>query len=613
MTAAHDDEGVFAILYAALIVAMFGMAAIVVDLGQLRADKRESRSAADTAVLAAAADLGIGPYDPLKACRTALAFTIDNLRLGTPTPSTAPADPCAALDPDGPFVNPTASCPLQPNSASAQVVGTGVMIKVTWPVPAGSFLLTQPDGKPGSSPRPSDPAFDGTASGCDRLGIAITRTRSFGLSAALGASNGVTSARSVARATFDSGGGDLFYPLVILDPISCYGLNITGGTKVLVKNKNDIPGRIGLDSNGTATSNAGNSDSCGPGSAVIVDADGTNGLIEARPGSLGSTAAIEIFGPDSMPAKAFQSSDIPCAGTNPCVRPKPTVSQQRITRLPFDKLFNCASTCPDGSPEKAYVDRFGAQATAMTAVSAAASGWTVITGSACNTPPPAGALRYFVNCNPYKVGGVYVFPAGATVIIKGDLVVENAGCLVINADASPCATAPSTSPSPTYLPTNGMLSVLGDVKSTGAGPRMFLPQTFLHQPIISSRFNGGFGGVISWSAPFVDPALASSCPSGQPVGSIPPVGCFRNLAFWTEAPSGNTSPAVITGGGVLRLEGTFFLGNAKLKLSGGSLIDVENAQFVAKRIEATGGSLLTFIPNAERTTPVPRRGVTLVR
>ncbi len=621
----RGDDGVYAILYAMLVVVVFGMASIVVDLGQLRADKREGRGAADTGSLAGAADLGIGPYNPLTACATAWGIALDSLEL---SPA---ASPCAVADADGAFVNALASCPATPNTATGTVPGEGVTIVITWPVPANSLLLTQPDGKPGSTARPTDAAFDGSTPGCDRLAVSVRRTRSFGLANALGTSGGASSARSVARATFSDGDGDLFYPLIILDPISCFGLNVTGGTKVLVKNKGEVPGRIGLDSNGTATSSAGNSDSCGLGSARIVDADGTGGRIEARPGAVPSatpiptppptaaTAAIEIYGPDVMPTKAYDSGDVVCGGTPPsvppCITPEPVVSAQRITRLPFDKVYNCPATCPGGSAVKAYIERFRTAALALTAGTALTAGWQVISGVGCNTPPPiTGSLRYFVDCSPYKVGSTYAFPPGSTVVINGDLLVENAGCLVVN--ALTCAPASAPTGPPTYLSTNGLLSVRGDVKSTGSGPQLILPQTFLHQPLPTSRFNGSFGGVISWSAPYSDPdpaAVSTACPSSQTLPSIPPVGCFRNLAFWTETASSNTNPAVITGGGVLKLEGTFFLGNAKLKLSGGSSIDVENAQFVAKRIEATGGSLLTFIPNAERTTPVQRRGVSLVR
>lgn len=609
----RGEDGVFAILYAALTLAMFGMAAIVVDLGQLRADKRDSRSAADAAALAGTAGLGLGPYAPLQACKTALAYTISNLSLGTPTAAITPADPCA-----GSFMSSVASCPATPSSAVGTVPSRELTVTVTWPVPATSALLTQPDGKPGPSPRPSDPVFDGSAAGCDRLAVAVDRTRQFSLAAAIGATSGATNARSVARTTFRSGGDDLFYPLVILDPISCGALNVTGGTKVLVKNKNDIPGRIGVDSNGSATSGAGNSVSCSPGSALIVDADGTNGRIEAMPGNLGAPPAIEIFGPDTMPTKAFESGDVACGGTPPslppCIKPTPVVSNQQITRKPFDRIYNCQVTvCVDGSNEKAYIDRFRTAAVAMNATSAAAAGWTVISGSLCGSPPVAGAdpLRYFVDCNPYKVNGPYVFPPGSTVIINGDLVVENAGCLVVNGDAAPCTTA---TPSPSgYLTTNGLLSVRGDVGSSGAGPQLHLLQTFLHQPIPTKRFDGGFGGVLSWSAPYVEPVSGNAACLDGSTDPIPPVACFRNLAFWTETPSGESNPAVITGGGRLRLEGTYFMGNAKLRLSGGSSIDVENAQFVAKRIEAFGGSLLTFIPNADRTNPIPRRGVALVR
>lgn len=598
----RGDDGVYAILYALLMLVVLGMASIVVDLGLLRADKRDSRSAADSAALAGAADLGAGPYAPFQACETAWEFALDNLRL---PPATSP---CAGLW-TGPLTL-VQACTGIAETATGTV--EGVTVSITWPVPSVSDLLTDPDGEPASgTPRTYDEGFDGTAAGCDRLGVAIQRERTLGTATALGVGSGGSYAGSVARTVFKPSDSPLPYPLVVLDEHSCDALAVSGGTTVLVKNSGDTPGRIGVDSDGTSTGTETNSDACSGGD-VVIDAAGTGSRTEAQDGASGAPAAIEVYGPSTLPARAYDSADLDCASS--CLKPTPTVRSVRVTRAPFDKVYNCGPDRPDppracagGSAEKAYVDRFAAAATAL---SGTPVGWTTLSGAACDTAPPTTSTHYFVDCPLYRVTGEWAFPPGATVVINGDLRVD--ACLVMNATAAACTSPPATGPP--YLATNGLLSVRGRVYSSGSVGKLVLPQTFLHQPLTSSRFEGSGFELMYWTAPYVPAAdLSTLCPAGQAVSSIPPVACFRNLAFWTEAPSPNNSPAIITGGGLLQLEGTFFLGNAKLRLAGGSLIDVNNAQFVAKRIEASGGSLLTFIPNPDRTTEVPALGVALVR
>jgi hypothetical protein len=601
MRSPRRDDGVFAILYAALIVATFGMAAIVVDLGQLRADKRDSRTAADTAVLAGASDLGIGPYNPLTACQTAWAFTLENLRLPTT------ADPCSVVDADGAFVNSTTACPSTPNTATGAVPGSGVTIAITWPVSATSTFLAEPDGKPGLSPRPYQASFDGSALGCDRLAVSIQRERSFGLAAALGATSGVSTARSVSRATFEMGDGDLLYPLVILDNRSCRALYVTAG-QVIVRNSGDIPGRIGIDSDGTQPNPAATNTVACSGGNTIIDAGGTNSRITAQNGASGAAAAIEVYGPNTLPARSVESGDLTCGASGPCVSPPPSLSTRRITRAPFDAVYNddCGGTCP----EKAYIERFRAAAVSLTGSPA---GWQTISGAGCDTAPPPVAInnRYFVNCSLYRVTGNWAFPPGATVVMSGDLRID--GCLVVNGTAADCTTFPSNGPP--YTRPNALLSVRGSIRSGGGPSQLILPQTLLHQPVPTAALNGSGFAAIYWTAPYLAATeLAVRCPASA-VSTIPPAECFRNLAYWTEAPVATDDTSVrITAGGALTLEGTFFLGRAQLDISGGATVNVRSSQFVAKRVQASSsGALLEFIPNADRTNPVPRRGVALVR
>ena len=73
----REESGVYAILYALLVVVVLGVAAIVVDLALMREGRASTRSAADSAAVAAASALNpIDPSkaDPNKACLTAWKY-----------------------------------------------------------------------------------------------------------------------------------------------------------------------------------------------------------------------------------------------------------------------------------------------------------------------------------------------------------------------------------------------------------------------------------------------------------------------------------------------------------------------------------------------------------
>ena len=78
----QGDDGVYAILYALLVLILVGTAAVVVDLAMLRESRASTRSAADAAVLVAAASLNsVQPNrnDPRGGCERAWAYLKVNL------------------------------------------------------------------------------------------------------------------------------------------------------------------------------------------------------------------------------------------------------------------------------------------------------------------------------------------------------------------------------------------------------------------------------------------------------------------------------------------------------------------------------------------------------
>ena len=85
------DRGAYAILYATLLTVMVGIAALVLDLANLRLDRRANRAAADSAAIAAAAELGQAASSPRDACEKAMHYAEANLGITTPGANTCGA------------------------------------------------------------------------------------------------------------------------------------------------------------------------------------------------------------------------------------------------------------------------------------------------------------------------------------------------------------------------------------------------------------------------------------------------------------------------------------------------------------------------------------------
>lgn len=81
-TAARNESGAVAVLVALLSLVLFGMAAIVVDLGHTRAVRLEMQSVADASALAAANRLYLtGTADPTAAATAAKQYALDNYKI----------------------------------------------------------------------------------------------------------------------------------------------------------------------------------------------------------------------------------------------------------------------------------------------------------------------------------------------------------------------------------------------------------------------------------------------------------------------------------------------------------------------------------------------------
>lgn len=587
----RDDAGVFAVLYALLVVMLCVVAALVVDIGGLRMDRRYEREASDAAVTAGAAYLNPGdPASAMDACRNAFEYARQNLN-DAGTTFTMPD--CAAL---------MGQCTASTLEHSVSGTAGRYTITITYPVRDGSSLL-HPDVAPGfaTADQPANSSYDGTA--CQRLSVAVAGRRDFILASVNGFKGTTTSVHSVAR-TDVVGSRPVLAPLVILDPYHCNTLTTSGQGDLEVLNNVNYPGIIAVDSDGTKD---GNPLKCDNPNAWVIDSMGTtNGRILAFPGADGSAAAIYSYALlGSRADRAYDPSQVlgctpaaPATGTAK-VCPKPTALGERITRKPWD-------------------DRYGAWIAGQRALYAsttlnAASGWTVVSGNKdCGTGGQTDQIysgKIFLNCSTFTAKANIGFAAGSTVVFAGSVNVT--GCLAFNTTAATPAAACDQTTTPTS--TSDMVVYLragdghGNLTKTAQGtfvaPRTTIIQTGDDSTTNEGRFDLGAGsGRIYWT-----PASDAASPA-------------HGLSYWSEGRSyphdgdpSNLAPHSLGGQANVTMVGVMFMPNAQVEIGGASGLNQIDAQFVAYRLDYNGQGTLLMKPDPGNMLSIPIVGVHLIR
>lgn len=636
----RGDHGVYAVLYALVVVVLSLTAALVVDISGLREDRRVERLATDAAATAGAIHLSAlaGAVDPHSACVDAWAFLKANL------PGAASA---GASCPTSTFPTSASTCP---STARTNGAAAGPwQVTITWPVPnddpavpGDSPLLEQPDitGR-GSYVQPPDPEADGTDP-CGRLGVTVGRSRSFLLAPVAGFTSGATANTSVARSDIR---GDIKqeFPLVILDQHGCTTILAQGsgpqdGT-IRVLNNGLTPGRIALDSAGDDPANSGHG--CANSNSYVAVAGG-GGRVQAFNGSGGAPGLLLTY---ASLAKTVRSPGGVCAlGSDPSATPQGTVCPQprpypRVTRKFWDWQYHCSAStsaplsepCPDTTPD--YIGQLQSTLGTMTKASAPPS-FTVLpttdddpafcdyTGSAYRYIAPG---NYFINCTTFNVNRTTVF-GGGTLVFKGGtgngqgINVKNNGtgphCLVLNepigitapplvsGDYAACAPTSSTVAN---APLGDMIVYLqkGDLSRQNAD--YIAPRTFLYQESDPAR-GGSRTSRIDLGAGTNSNLLITAPEDGQ----------FENLAIWSDNQAGvsnaESQANQLGSQNKLALEGILFLPNGLVNFGGNpTYLGSARAQFVAWRLSVAGGGTLELLPDADRTLTIPVGGVRLIR
>jgi hypothetical protein len=565
-----SERGNVLVLFALLVTALLGMAAIVLDLGALRQDRSANRTTADHAASAGALALAAETGTAVQACQDAWAYFLDNSPDAGPAPS---APPCGNFSP---------AC--DPAAGRAPVVGTvgNYTVTITNPVLDGDALM-QPDAI-GSPTQVANPAVDGTP--CERIGVRIVKEHITSFARAIGVDRSSTDSHSVARSDVNAN-QDGVVALLLLETEACNAAVASGQAEVIIKGNGPHPGYISVDSNGLGGEGVNN---CTTGGRTVIDAQGTqNSVIRADPAEVGGAAGvIRLFAlapGQGGTARAYEAADV-SAGR---VAPQPTVAGKPTGRKPVDNLFNCtaagldgiagtADDCASAATVPAHINNLRAQLGGP----GVPAGYQVFprpdtalypndscapSGSTINVP----AGNWYIDCAEFKPNNTTVF-AGGNIVARGTIHVQG-GSLAINPGGA----------------SDGVLYIRSGNLSKTAQAAMTLRRTtvYLGNGIIDL---GGGSGSLNWTAPTA--------------------GNLEDLALWSESAVEHK----MGGQATIDVEGVFFMPNATpFTFAGQGGQTQAKAQFIARRLSASGQGKLIMKPDPDRVVPILIRGARLIR
>lgn len=647
------DEGAYAILYAIVLVVILAIAALVIDVGFVRAARRENRAASDAAAIVGAGKLGLGGNNPIAACQSAMRYAETSLGVTTPG-----SDNCTSV-----FTgSPSALCTLGVAKTASETVA-GRTIYVTWPVPDTSTYITTPDLEKWAGVPQSQPAQTIDGSACLRVGVAIQQATNtlFGTGLGFGGTQG-TESRSVALSVPAPGPGEVAAPLVVLDQHACQALNATGGAggssggvvvnaSAPLSDGSQTPGVIAVDSDGAGGTGENGTSCSGNGATISVS---NNSKVWALDGTTGFGYIIDFALTVNNTAHAYLGTTTGCPAAGswvPPAAPPPNLCRipqigERVTDLPWLNRYDCGSTLytrytpagftcterpapalPYPKPRN-YVDQWQLFAQNVVSTGAFPSGTTgKIPGTVLTPGGPQAVGSCTINSDLIVVSNVLItcgtlhvknsahVSFKGMVVASGNVSVENSACVMLNdIVVADCAIRPAPV-SAALPPPDGQNVYIGGTLSIASGASFVDSQSFV---FLTGQLqsNGGAqaGSVVSWVAPYA-PTDDTGCVPAAGVTSAPTSGCFNSLAMWSPYQGINTggSQDFLTGGGNLNVDGTLFMGYSAFNFAGQAANIQARAQFVSRLLLISGGGLLNMTPDGSRSTTIPAGAGQLIR
>lgn len=665
-----SDRGVYAILYAILIVIMVSMAGFALDISAAREDRRADKSVADSAAIAGGFWLdttAAGGMQPYQACLAVWKYLHNGISAVPDLGSSA----CAPFSP-ATIGNASTYC-QNPTSATMPVTtdaGNGYTVQIEWPVPQQINGVANPflsgDLAPGTAAQSFDAATDGDFSGCSRLGVAVSHHRLFGISGAIGFDGTTTLSHSVINVTVNPGNPNGLAALNVLDPHACQALATDGQGQVIVNRSTDgSAGIIAVESDGSQCAGNNNKYVINLSSQPpnLICATGTT-----QPTCSGTNPGTGVILSHAMDGSGASVAYPPTAGLN-VLSPVPTPEGGTAGWLPVTNIYGCVSGGPlagcspttgnwinalvqklaSGSPpSSAYtgnasptntVPTYGSFHVLPLATAADKAAYPTAvpftcTGSASAYVPPG---NWFVNCPDgsqagfqMKTNGVNVVFGGGTVVFAGGIDYSaNGGCLAFNVPVGsiptscPGLTGADTDQVTTTVPPPGpaIVYVRGDKGLSGgsSSASLIMPETFVYQAGNGKLNVGGGSGQLLWTAPGAGPVaggyrqLQSQCLDTSQTPATVNGSCmtshFDKLTYWNA----NSQTSIFGGQGAMQYVGVFFTPREPFQYGGQSCGSAQSAQFWSDTLTLTGQGCLKLTPNPSLQVQRPFSTVSLIR
>jgi Flp pilus assembly protein TadG len=582
----RGERGASAVFLALLLPVLLGFAALLVDLGQLRASSRQEQLSVDLAALAGGKQLSEG--DAVAACKDEVAYL--NRNDPRVSPAINPATFCATI---------SNSCSNTTAEASPSITAGDTTVSIHYPVPAAEIR----DANWTSA------GLNDGASQCQRMRVLVSTKDSAMFSRIFGISSSTSARSATMRPTGTTGSPPALW---LLDPTGCTSLTVNGGSQVTV-GTSTVQGVVTIDSNGT-TCTGGN---------TTVSVSGAGSTMHAVGPPSGATSAGQInlnalpAGSTTCALPACNVSEVSGGLLAPQPQHGDTASREYIdwrwnckTGYPTYHgvtINDCPNTAARGGTSYPYLDNLK---TAVGASGTPSTGsWTKI-GPGGNACSPSASItypvgNYYVACtkgnNGFTVnGGVTINFLGGNVVFDDNVSVSNGGTLEFNSANTNSALSTSCTPPSVQTPCIGS-------SSTNAAFVFIRGDS-------STAFRTSGTGTVTANHTFVYGGTGSLSFSGAPpTWTAPTEGPFAGLAYWTDMPATATSAQLssftITGGSGANLAGVFFTPEAApFKIAGGGNWGQQHAQFISYQLTVTGGGILTMAPDPTAVLPPTLKG-----
>jgi hypothetical protein len=413
---ANDDErGVVLVLMALAMTALLGIVALVVDLSQVRTDRRVNKSVADMSVRAGLGVLNLGPWSGV--CRAK-----DYIRANAPGFSSFDPGSEKWLQLSSPLNQLSTSPCLNPTAAQLCLPGTlGVPNTSTWgklSATAGNGRFTieiqsgynMPDARfPEDAVAVADTG-DPLKGSCDNLVVIITERRTPFFAGVIGGGDKTTTIRSVGRVS-NLRSEEYSPALLLLEREGCNVLSVaSNNSRVVAQPYLSFPGVIQVDSanrsgcasnqavlNGSTTSNGPSIVACS--AKLLNPSPGCNVALGDKPGRIG------LYGLNFQPPGANLSTPFTGSWSTTTYGDTQAVRSGQSGRDPLDRIYRQNVVALDTEAQAVLTGNGGRPPGCSSVVGNACTGsggrtWLVLSQSDCDTLATESLTNFFTPLIP---------------------------------------------------------------------------------------------------------------------------------------------------------------------------------------------------------------------